>query len=97
MCPVGLLAFAACYLVVHDPDYLAAERAEQRKRPSRFDTIGLSLLVITIVCWEVMLSKGEEWNWLGDPFGRVQTLAILFISCAHRADLLGNAPPQPGG
>ncbi|MGO9543714.1 MAG: DHA2 family efflux MFS transporter permease subunit [Rhodomicrobium sp.] len=77
--PVGLLAFAACYSVVHDPDYLAAERAEQRKRPSRFDTIGLSLLVITIVCWEVMLSKGEEWDWLGDPFGRVQTLAILFI------------------
>ncbi len=76
--PVGLLAFAACYSVVHDPDYLTAERAEQRKQPSRFDTIGLSLLVITIVCWEVMLSKGEEWNWLGDPFWRVQTLAILF-------------------
>jgi len=25
-----------------------------------------------------MLSKGEEWNWLGDPFWRVHTLAILF-------------------
>ncbi len=25
-----------------------------------------------------MLSKGEEWNWLGDPFWRVQTLVILF-------------------
>ena len=76
--PVGLLAFAACYSVVHDPDYLTAERAKQRRQPSRFDTIGLSLLVITIVSWEVMLSKGEEWNWLGDPFWRVQTLAILF-------------------
>jgi DHA2 family multidrug resistance protein len=78
--PIGLLAFAACYLVVHDPDYLAAKRAEQREQSSRFDTIGLSLLVITIVSWEVMLSKGEEWNWLGDAFWRVQTLAILFIS-----------------
>ena len=77
--PVGLLAFAACYFVVHDPDYLAAERAKQKRQPSRFDSIGLSLLVITIVCWEVMLSKGEEWDWLGDPFGPVQTLAILFI------------------
>jgi DHA2 family multidrug resistance protein len=26
-----------------------------------------------------MLSKGQEWDWLGDPFGRVQTLAALFV------------------
>ena len=25
-----------------------------------------------------MLSKGQEWDWLGDPFWRVQTLAVLF-------------------
>jgi MFS transporter, DHA2 family, multidrug resistance protein len=77
--PIGLLAFAACYTVIHDPDYLTAQRTEQRRQPSRFDSIGLSLLVITVVCWEVMLSKGEEWDWLGDPFGRVQTLAALFM------------------
>jgi MFS transporter, DHA2 family, multidrug resistance protein len=77
--PVGLLACAACYVVVHDPDYLTAQRAEQRKQAPRFDLIGLSLLAITMVSWEVMLSKGEEWNWLGDVFGRIQTLLILFI------------------
>jgi MFS transporter, DHA2 family, multidrug resistance protein len=77
--PIGFLALAACYAVVHDPDYLTTQRAKQRRQPSRFDSIGLSLLVITIVCWEVMLSKGQEWDWLGDPFWRVQTLAILFM------------------
>jgi MFS transporter, DHA2 family, multidrug resistance protein len=77
--PIGLVAFAACYAVVRDPDYLATERAEARRQGSRFDSIGLSLLVITMVCWEVMLSKGEEWNWLGDAYGRIQTLASLFI------------------
>jgi MFS transporter, DHA2 family, multidrug resistance protein len=77
--PVGLLACAACYAVVHDPDYLTAQRAQQRQQASRFDAIGLSLLVITVVCWEVMLSKGEEWNWLGDVFWRIQTLLTLFI------------------
>jgi len=40
----------------------------------------LSLLAIVIVCWEVMLSKGQEWDWLGDPFWRIQTLAICFIA-----------------
>ena len=76
--PVGLLAFAGCYFLLRDPDYLTAEREELKKRPFQFDTIGLSLLVITIVCWEVTLSKGQEWDWLGDPFWRVQTLVILF-------------------
>ena len=31
-----------------------------------------------MVCWEVLLSKGQEWDWLGDPFLRVQTLLVLF-------------------
>ena len=30
-------------------------------------------------CWEVMLSKGQEWDWYSDPFWRVQTLFILFV------------------
>ena len=76
--PVGFLALTACYFVVRDPDYLTAQRAEQRRRPSRFDSIGLSLLVIAIVCWEVTLSKGQEWDWLSDPFGRVQTRDPLY-------------------
>ena len=29
--------------------------------------------------WEVVLSKGQEWDWLGDPFWRVQTLLIVFV------------------
>ena len=77
--PVGLLALGACAITLRDPDYLTEQRAELRQKPFSFDGIGLSLLVITIVCWEVMLSKGQEWDWLGDPFWRVQTLAILFI------------------
>ena len=78
--PVGLLALAACYARLRDPDYLTKQRAELRKQPFRFDTIGLALLVITMVCWEVMLSKGQEWDWFGDPFWRVQMLAIFFAA-----------------
>jgi hypothetical protein len=76
--PVGLLAFAGSYAVLRDPDYLTTQRMELRKQPFHFDSIGLSLLVIVMVSWEVMLSKGQEWDWLGDPFWRVQTLAVFF-------------------
>jgi MFS transporter, DHA2 family, multidrug resistance protein len=77
--PVGALAFFLCWLMVQDPEYLRKQRTELRKRPLNFDFIGLSLLVLTLVCWEVMLSKGQEWDWLSDAFGRVQILATLFV------------------
>ncbi|HXC27830.1 MAG TPA: DHA2 family efflux MFS transporter permease subunit [Stellaceae bacterium] len=75
--PVGILALGGCYLLLRDPDHLVAQRAELRKQPFHFDGIGLSLLALVAICWEVMLSKGQEWDWLGDPFWRIQTLAIL--------------------
>lgn len=78
--PVGILALAGCWATLRDPDYLVAQRRELRQRPFQFDTIGLSLLVLVMVCWEVMLSKGQEWDWLGDPLWRVQTLAALFVA-----------------
>ena len=76
--PFGTVALGACYAVLRDPDYLVVQRAELRKQPFHFDAIGLSLLAIVIVSWEVVLSKGQEWDWLGDPFWRVQTLVISF-------------------
>lgn len=79
--PVGLLALAACYVLVHDPEYLRAAREAGRKSPVGFDTIGLGLLVLVMVSWEVVLSKGQEWDWFGDPFYRVQSLAAVFVAC----------------
>jgi DHA2 family multidrug resistance protein len=77
--PVGALALLACWFVVDDPAYLKKERAELRRRPLNFDYIGLGLLALVMSCWEIGLSKGQEWDWQGDPFGRVQTLTILFV------------------
>jgi len=77
--PAGTIAFLASYFLLSDPDYLQQARAELRKRPLQFDAAGLGLLVVMMVCWEVILSKGQEWDWLGDPSGRVQVLMILFV------------------
>ena len=76
--PVGLFAFVLCRAVVEDPAYLTAERQRERGRHRPFDTVGLSLLAVTMVSWEVLLSKGQEWDWLGDPFHRVHALLALF-------------------
>jgi DHA2 family multidrug resistance protein len=77
--PVGIVALLMCYAAVVDPDYLRAEQARMRREGKPFDTIGLCLLSVTMISWEILLSKGQEWDWLGDPFGRVQTLMALFV------------------
>src|SRR5208282_554839 len=77
--PVGALSLKKNYFVVDDPDYLKKQRAELLRRPLNFDYIGLGLLGLVMSCWEIMLSKGQEWDWLGDPFWRVQTLLTLFV------------------
>ena len=77
--PVGLLAFGLGFVLVHDPAYLREERAARKKRPFHFDTPGLALLVLAVASWELLLSKGQEWDWLGDPFGRIQLVLALFV------------------
>jgi DHA2 family multidrug resistance protein len=77
--PVGIFALIMCSMLVRDPEYLKAERDKMRKEHQPFDVIGLCLLAMTMVSWEVVLSKGQEWDWFGDPFWRVQTLAGLFV------------------
>ena len=77
--PTGLLALWFCSMVVHDPDYLKDQQSAMRKKGAPFDTIGLCLLSLTMICWEIVLSKGQEWDWLGDPFYRVHTLLIMFL------------------
>jgi DHA2 family multidrug resistance protein len=77
---VGAVALVVCYFVVEDPDYLKQERAELLRRPLNFDYVGLGLLALVMASWEIMLSKGQEFDWLGDPFWRVQVLLVLFVA-----------------
>ncbi len=77
--PVGVFALWFCNRVVFDPDYLKAEQAKVRRAGGPFDTLGLSLLTLAMISWEIVLSKGQEWDWFGDPYYRVQTITAIFI------------------
>jgi DHA2 family multidrug resistance protein len=79
--PIGLVGYLMCHFAVDDPEYLRKERAELGRKPLNFDYIGLGLLALAMSCWEILLSKGQERDWYNDPFGKVQTLFILFVLC----------------
>lgn len=99
--PPGLLALAINYAVLRDPDYLKAQRGEMHRKRLPFDYLGLGLIVLSMACMEVLLSKGQEWDWLGDPFGRVQFLmvglgvglaSLIFWELRHPAPMLNLRP-----
>jgi MFS transporter, DHA2 family, multidrug resistance protein len=71
--PVGLLAIALVYQLVHDPP----EAAKRDKTHRRFDYIGLSLLTLGVGALQVVLDKGQEDDWLGSHF--IVTLSILSV------------------
>ena len=77
--PIGALGCLACAAVLEDPEYLQQQRSEMLRRPLQFDYLGLALLALAVSSWEVLLSKGQEWDWLKDPFLRVQILAAVLI------------------
>src|SRR5438874_5521043 len=77
--PVGILALVAAYFLVNDPPYLKKQRTELRRQPLNFDYIGLGLLALVMSSWEILLSKGQEWDWLDDQFGRIQTLVTVLV------------------
>ncbi|HUB27002.1 MAG TPA: DHA2 family efflux MFS transporter permease subunit, partial [Tepidisphaeraceae bacterium] len=79
--PVGIVAMVLCRFLVHDPEYINQARAKLRGQPLNFDFIGLGLLSATMTCWEIVLSKGQEWNWFGDVFYRIQILSAIFAVC----------------
>ncbi len=69
--PVGALAFLLCWAMVRDPEYLRNQRAELRKRPLNFDSIGLGLLVIRWSAGKYFLARAR--SGIG--------LAILLVGC----------------
>src|SRR6202030_2172906 len=72
--PVGILAFSLVSRLVQDPPWINADRANIRK----LDYIGLGLLTIAMGGMQIMLDKGEEYNWFASTSIRV--FCILFVA-----------------
>ena len=93
--PVGLLACAACYAVVHDPDYLTAQRAEQRRQPSRFE---LDRFVAACHHHRLLGSDAQQGRGVELAGRRIRadpdTIDTLYCWTGG-ADLLGDAPQEP--
>ena len=70
--PVGIFAVVINYFLVEDPPW---EKAKQKRKTRGIDYIGLSLISLGLGCMQVMVDKGEDWDWFGSPI--IRTLALF--------------------
>ncbi len=70
--PVGIFAVVINYILVEDPPW---EKAKQKRKARGIDYIGLSLITIGLGSMQVMIDKGEDWDWFGSPI--IRTLAVF--------------------
>ncbi len=63
--PAGLLSLFLNALLVDDPGYLKTERAALLRRGLRVDYVGIGLIALGLGCLEIVLDKGQEWDWIG--------------------------------
>ena len=61
-------------LLVEDPGYLRREWALLLLRGLRIDCIGIGLIALALGCLEVVLDKGQEWDWFGS-----QAIVVLVV------------------
>ena len=66
--PIGILSLFLTSFIVQDPPEMKTERRANWKKGLSIDYIGLGLVSFALGSLEVLYAKGQEWDWLGDPF-----------------------------
>jgi DHA2 family multidrug resistance protein len=81
--PVGALSLFLSGIVVEDPPYLKKMTAERKVHKHRVDFIGLGLLTIGLAAIELVLDKGQTYDWFGSPFiVRMTVVAVVGLVAA---------------
>jgi DHA2 family multidrug resistance protein len=65
--PVGILSCLLVMRLIEDPPYLVREKG-------KLDTAGLLFMSVGLASLQVMLEKGEQWDWFAS--GRIKALTI---------------------
>ena len=68
--PVGMFAFLAVAQLVEDPPWVRADRA----RLIDMDYIGLALIALGFGALQMMLDRGEDYDWFASPTIRLAGL-----------------------
>ncbi len=71
--PVGILTFFLVTRLVDDPPWIKADPSKLRN----MDYLGLAFLTLSMGGMQIMLDKGEEYDWFASNF--IRFFAVLFV------------------
>jgi DHA2 family multidrug resistance protein len=71
--PVGVLALLMMQAFVEDPPYA------RKARPGKIDAFGFALMALALATLQIILDKGQEWDWFGSLWIR-WLIAICGVS-----------------
>ncbi len=77
--PIGVISLILTHFIVQDPPGMDADVKANWKRGLNIDYIGLALVSLGLGSLEVIYAKGQEWDWIGDPFFRAQPFMIAAV------------------
>ena len=77
--PVGIVSLVLTHFIVRDPPGMDEEVKSNWRRGLKIDYVGLSLVSLGLGSLEVLYAKGQEWDWIGDPFWRAQAFFIAMV------------------
>src|SRR6201992_764505 len=79
--PIGLLALYMINRFIHDPPYIKNAKA------TAFDSLGFGLLIVWVVALQVVLDRGQEFDWFGAIWLRwaVVSMVIAFVWFCYRS------------
>lgn len=83
--PIGILAVLLIWLPLR--------KRKEVKKASPFDWVGFILLAIGVSCLQIVLDKGEQWDWWGSPLIKIYgTTAFLCFTFLIAWELLHPTP-----
>jgi DHA2 family multidrug resistance protein len=77
--PIGIVSLVLTHFVVRDPPGTDEQVRANWRRGLKVDYVGLALVSLGLGSLEVLYAKGQEWDWLGDPFWRVQGFLLAML------------------
>jgi MFS transporter, DHA2 family, multidrug resistance protein len=77
--PIGIVSLVLTHFIVRDPPGMDEEVRANWRRGLKIDYVGLALVSLGLGSLEVLYAKGQEWDWFGDPFWRVQTFFLTMV------------------
>lgn len=91
--PIGIVLTLLVLAMIHDPPEQVAARTAKLRAGLRIDYFGFSLLALGLGCLQLVLDKGQQYDWFSSPLILAGAVASAVLLAAFVVWELGQDDP----